>query len=158
MEEDGIDALVLSEGTNFYHASGHRPVTTRMGHRPTAVAIITRQQSQPLTLVLASFTYYFQLSDSLDADKYPIYLYTGPELEDGSKALPISVFPDRNEAPMDDIETRRASLTFLAEKERSAAPSGSAKPSILRPSARRSAKSSTHPPAADPSASPAAPK
>lgn len=122
MEGDGIDALVLSEGTNFYHASGHRPVTTRMGHRPTAVAIITRQQSQPLTLVLASFTYYFQLSDSLDADKYPIYLYTGPELEDASEALPISVFPDRNEAPMDDIETRRASLTFLAEKERSAAP------------------------------------
>lgn len=121
MEEDGIDALILGEGVNFYHASGHRPVTTRMGHRPGAFAIVTRSESQPLTLVLASFTYYYQLADSLDAEKYPIYLYTGPEPENASEALPIFVFPDRSEVPMDEIESRRASLTSMADRERRAA-------------------------------------
>lgn len=122
MEEDGIDALVLGEGINFYHASGHRPVTTRMGHRPGSFAIVTRNERQPLALVLASFTYYYQLADGLDTDKYPIYLYTGPEPHDASEALPVSVFPDRSAWPMDAIESRRASLTFLADKKRGAAP------------------------------------
>ena len=122
MEEDGIDALVLGGGINFYHASGHRPVTTRMGHRPSAFAIVTRNESQPLALVLASFSYYFQLADALNTDSYPIYLYTGPEPTNPDEALPVSVFPDRNARPMDDIESRRASLTLLADKERGAAP------------------------------------
>jgi Xaa-Pro aminopeptidase len=122
MEEDGIDALVLAEGNNFYHASGHRPVTTRMGHRPSAVAIVTRKENQPLSLVVSSFTYYYLLADTLDADSYPIYLYTGPGVDDPSEARPVSVFVNRNEAPMDDIESRRASLTFLAEEERQASP------------------------------------
>jgi Xaa-Pro aminopeptidase len=122
MEEDGIDALVLAEGTNFYHASGHRPVTTRMGHRPSNVAIVTRSESQRLTFVLSSFSYYYTMADSLDADNYPIYLYTAPEEENASEARPVRVFPDRQEAPMDDIESRRASLTFLAEEERHASP------------------------------------
>jgi Xaa-Pro aminopeptidase len=122
MEEEGIDALVLGQGVNFYHACGHRPVTTRMGHRPGSFAIVTRNESQPLSLVLASFTYYYQLADGLEAESYPIYLYTGPDPEDPDKALPVNVFPDRNEWPVDDVEGRRASLTSQAEAEHAAAP------------------------------------
>lgn len=122
MEEEGIDGLVLADGLNFYHATGHRPVTSRMGHRPSTFAIVTRSAEQPLTLVMSSFAYYYQLADSLDARTYPTYLYTGPDPENAGEALPISVFPDRSEQPMDPIELRRASLTGLADQERRASP------------------------------------
>lgn len=122
MAEEGIDALVLGQGTNFYHASGQQPVTTRMGHQPYSFAIVTRSEEQPLRLVLSSFAYYFLLSDALDAQAQPIYLYTGADPEDPEEALPLAVFPDRGEVPMDGIESRRASLTYLADQQRAAAP------------------------------------
>ena len=121
MERQGIDAMVLGEGLNFYHASGERPVTTRMGHAPSAFVIVSRSDSQPLSMVLPSFSYYYLLADVHRPEDFPAYLYTAPGEAVGPNgeptALPVTVFRDRKEMPLDDIEARRGSLALMAERE-----------------------------------------
>jgi Xaa-Pro aminopeptidase len=121
MERQGIDALVLGEGLNFYHASGYWPVTTRMGHAPSNFVIVSRNDSQPLAMVLASFTYYYLLADVHRPEDFPTYLYTAPSGDTGPdgqpQAAPVSVFRDRKEVPLDDIEARRGSLALMAARE-----------------------------------------
>lgn len=122
MDRLGLDALVLGAGTNLYHASGIWPITTRMGHSPGTIAIVTRRDEQPLSLVASSFTYYYLLADVQRTGGVPFYLFTapaGPADENGvPDAAPAMVFRDRAEAPQDAIENRRASLTYLAAEER----------------------------------------
>jgi Xaa-Pro aminopeptidase len=121
MERLNIDALVLGEGLNLYHASGYWPLTSRMGHAPSTFAIVTRNDSQPLSVVLSSFTYYYQMADVHRSQDYPVYIYTapaGPIGEDGEpEAAPLMVFRDRKEIPMDAVESRRASLAYAAAQD-----------------------------------------
>lgn len=121
MDRLGIDALVLGQGVNLYHATGYWPITTRMGHAPSTFAIVTRNESQPLSLVTSSFTYYYQLADVHRDGDFVVYQYTGPanDTADGvePEAMPLRVFRDLDQAPMDPIETRRTSLARLAEQE-----------------------------------------
>ncbi len=121
MERLGLDALVLGEGINVYHASGHWPITSRMGHAPATFAILKRDSAQPISLVMSSFTYYYQLADVHRPQDFPVYLYTAPAdptaTTSDPEALPVSIFPDRKELPLDAIESRRGSLALMAEKE-----------------------------------------
>lgn len=124
MDRLGLDALVLGQGINLYHASGIWPISTRMGHAPTTIAIVMRDESQPLSMVASSFTYYYQLADAHRSEDFPVYQFTapgGPEDENGiPAAAPVSVFRNRNEAPMDAIEESRTSLTQLAADDHGA--------------------------------------
>jgi Xaa-Pro aminopeptidase len=120
LERDGLDALVLGQGINVYHASGFWPLTSRMGHSPNTFAIVTRRKAQPLSLVLPSFTYYYLLADIHRSDDFPAYIYTSPADEEGPDgaplAAPFALFPDRKAIPLDSVESRRGSLTAFAEK------------------------------------------
>lgn len=124
MDQLGLDALVVGQGINVYHASGYWPITARMGLPPFTFAIVARNEAQPVSIVLSSFTYYFQLADIHRTDDYPVYLYTAPtgEVDENGDpiAMPVSGFPDREEVAMDPVESRRASLASAAEKERGA--------------------------------------
>lgn len=124
MDRLGLDALVLGEGLNVYHASGIWPITTRMGHSPSTFAIVTRKDDQPLSIVASSFTYYYLLADAQRAGGFPVYQFTapaGPVDENGlPQAAPVMVFRDRNEAPLDAIEENRTSLTHLAAEDKGA--------------------------------------
>lgn len=124
MEQLGLDALILGDGINLYHASGYWPITDRMGHAPSTFAVVTRNDTQPISVVLSSFTYYYQMADVHRSDDYPVYLYTAPtgEVDDNGDpiALPVSGFRDRKEVAMDPVESRRASLASAAEKEKGA--------------------------------------
>lgn len=124
MDQLGLDALIVGEGLNLYHASGYWPITARMGHAPSAFAIVTRNETQPVSVVLSSFTYYYQMADVHRSGDYPVYIYTAPtgEMDDNDEpiAAPVTVFRDREEIPMDPVESRRASLSFAAEQDRGA--------------------------------------
>lgn len=124
MEQLGLDAIVVGEGINLYHASGYWPITSRMGHAPSTFAIVTKDDTQPISLVLSSFTYYYQLADIHRTGDYPVYLYTAPtgDVDDNGEpiAAPVMVFRDREEVPMDPVESRRASLSYAAEQDRGA--------------------------------------
>lgn len=121
LEREGLDALVLGQGINVYHASGFWPLTSRMGHSPNTFAIVTRRDTQPLSLVLSSFTYYYLLADVHRRDDFPVYIHTSPADEEGPDgaplAAPFALFPDRDAMPLDSIESRRGSLTAFAEQE-----------------------------------------
>lgn len=107
MDQLGLDALILGSGINVYHATGYWPLTDRMGHAPSTLAIVTRSDEQPLSVVLSSFTYYYQLADVHRTQDYPAYTYTGPtgQIDDNGEpvAAPVMVFRDRKEVPLDAV-------------------------------------------------------
>jgi Xaa-Pro aminopeptidase len=122
-----LDALVLGSGVNFRHATGFRPVLTRMGRPPGSLAVVTRQKRGPVAVVMAEFSYYYTLADVHRAQGLPIYLYSAsrwPAEEDESgDAIPLDLFPDRGEVPLDRIETDR--LRFTEAEVRGQKPAGS---------------------------------
>lgn len=124
MDQLDLDALIVGDGVNLYHATGYWPLTDRMGHAPSTFAIVTRNESQPVTVVLSAFTYYYQMADMHRTGDYPVYLYTGPTGETDENgdpiAAPVTVFRDREEIPLDPVESRRASLAYAAEKDQGA--------------------------------------
>lgn len=121
MDELGLDALVLGEGINFRYATGMRPVTTQMGHAPSAAVIVTRREEERLAIVAASFTYYYTLADVDRDSDIPIYLYSAPAVEVQSNDQPdpavLTVFQDRGDVPLDEIEASRIRATETAVAE-----------------------------------------
>ncbi|MFK7957352.1 MAG: M24 family metallopeptidase [Lysobacterales bacterium] len=111
MTELGLDALILGDGANFQQATGSRHVVSRMGYSPSCLAIVTRQQDNRLAIVTSAFGYYYTLSDVLQHADLPAYIYafTGNSSSEGETLeLSLSLFPDRGETPIDDIERSRA--------------------------------------------------
>ena len=112
-----LDALVLGDGVNFQHAMGVRPVISRMGRPPSAFAIVKRGERDRLAIVSAAFSYYYTMADTLKDSDIPVYLYTAPARdihEDSRAATPLTLFRDREEAPVDAIETTRVVATQTA--------------------------------------------
>ncbi len=124
LRELGLDALVLGGGVNFRHATGFRPVVSRMGHPPGTFAVVTRQSVGPLVAVMAEFSYYYTLADAHRAQGLPVYLYSAArwpaEDTDDPAEVRLDVFNDREEVPMDDIERDRLIFTRAAVEERGA--------------------------------------
>lgn len=121
MDQLGLDALIVGGGLNVYHATGYWPITDRMGHAPSTFAVVARNEAQPVSVVLSSFTYYFQMADVHRKGDYPVYVYTGPtgEFDENGEPIPapVNVFRDLAEVPMDPIESRRTSLAYAAAKD-----------------------------------------
>lgn len=121
MTQLGLDALVLGEGVNFQYATGFRPVISRMGRSPSAFAIVKRGEKDRLSMVAAAFSYYYTLSDMHKDSDFPAYVYTAPvqDLDPAGvpAAVPLRLFRDRKETPVDDIEQDRIDATTAAFKE-----------------------------------------
>ncbi|MEM1261216.1 MAG: M24 family metallopeptidase [Pseudomonadota bacterium] len=121
MKALGLDALILATGLNFQYATGIRPVISRMGYPPSALAIVKRGEKDRLAIVGAAFSYYYTMADMHDPASFPAYLYTAPvgTLADGEDAgaAPLYFFPDREEAPVDAIEQHRIDASKTAVRE-----------------------------------------
>lgn len=78
MERDGLAGLVLVNPVNVYHFTGFWPATSRMGFRPGAYALVSRDRQQPVAVVAAEFTYYYLLSDNAYEYPFQVFLFTGP--------------------------------------------------------------------------------
>jgi Xaa-Pro aminopeptidase len=59
LETFGIDALVLGDPLNVYHATGFWPLTLEMGQLGSSLAVVPSDASLPVTLVTSQFFYYF---------------------------------------------------------------------------------------------------
>jgi len=118
MDELGVDGLVLGDGRNVYHLTGHWPLTSRMGFPLSTIAVLARGTIGQPALILPSFSYYFQLADHHDPDTFPVYIYTAPaESEEERQAgigAPVTFFHNRGSMPMDMVEERRYSFTKSA--------------------------------------------
>lgn len=121
MDEFGIDGLVLGDGRNVYHLTGHWPLTSRMGFPINSIAVLSRQMIDRPALIISSFSYYYQLADHHNPEDYPAYIYTAPAEDEGESqtglGVPVTVFPNRGSVPMDPIEKRRLLLTKGATQD-----------------------------------------
>jgi len=105
MERHGLDGLVLGDAINIFHVIGHWPFQgrTRPGAPPTMFVLINRNPDLPPALVIPRFYYYYTVVDAGFTTERPVYLF-------GDAGDPArSVFPDRGEAALDEIEVYRQS-------------------------------------------------
>jgi Xaa-Pro aminopeptidase len=121
-ERFGIEALVLADPVNVYHATGFWPQTAAMGHAGSTVAVVPADAAADVVLVTPQFLYYF-----LDAGAHgsvsgvTFSLYTAPDGEEG--AAPPTYFAQAADGFEDAFErsTRAATETLLASGVKSSA-------------------------------------
>jgi len=75
---EGLEALVVGQGRNVFHATNFFPLMERMSLTGTALAVIPRDLRQPVALVIPSFSYYYiQADDGLVPGVQP-FVFTAP--------------------------------------------------------------------------------
>jgi len=114
MAELGLEALILGQGVNLRHATGLRPVVTRMGFPPSTFAVVTRAPAMRVALVSRTFTYYYNMADVHEKLSYPAFLYDeiiSDEPSDPEAALALSRLTNRGEVALDAIELARIATT-----------------------------------------------
>lgn len=78
LTEEGLDALVVAEGRNVFHATNFFPLMERMSLIGSTLAVIPRDPRRPVALVIPSFSYYYiQADDGLVPGVQP-FVFTSP--------------------------------------------------------------------------------
>jgi|688.fasta_scaffold194486_2 Xaa-Pro aminopeptidase len=78
LTDEGLEALVVGQGRNVFHATNFFPLMERMSLTGTALAVIPRDPRQPVALVIPSFSYYYiQADDGLVPGVQP-FVFTAP--------------------------------------------------------------------------------
>jgi Xaa-Pro aminopeptidase len=125
MTQLGLDAIVVGQGTNLYHAAGLDLTATKMGHTPGVYAIITREPKQRLSVVAPAFLFYYTIALDAQHSDYPAYLYEGPggAAEDAALTMDdLPIYPDLQQMPLDSIEHERFSVIEQAVMQEAARP------------------------------------
>lgn len=125
MAELELDAIVVGQGTNLYHATGLDLTATKMGYAPPVYAVISRQRDQRLSLVAPAFLFYYTVALDARHVDYPVYLFKGPGDGETDAELAMSDLPlyaDMEQSPLDTIETERLSAVGRAVKAQAARP------------------------------------
>lgn len=78
LAHERLDALVVGQATNVFHASNFYPLLDRMSFRLTTLAVIPRDPKRPVALIVPSFSfYYIHSDDGLVAGVQP-FVFTSP--------------------------------------------------------------------------------
>lgn len=128
MERDGLAGLVLVNPVNVYHFTGFWPATSRMGLRPGAHVLVSRDRNQPIAIVAAEFTYYYLLVDNAYEYPFQVFLFTGPgdreqlaaaragrfQIEPPAAPAGSTIFGDAGLEPLTAAERGRAAAVQAA--------------------------------------------
>lgn len=118
MDRFGIDGFVLGDPLNIFHMLGYWPqiATTRQGQPPTTFAILTRDERQAPAIVTSHFIYYYTFVDGGPRDQIQSYLFQDAGDAGAELTVPpfAGFFADRGDAPLTDVEERRAERTGKA--------------------------------------------
>jgi len=111
---EGLEALVVGDGRNVFHATNFFPLLERMSVTGSTLAVIPRDPQRPVALVIPSFSYYYiQADDGLVPGVQP-FVFTAPASFDPERAeSPSTVAPARvyqldGEAPPREARRRKA--------------------------------------------------
>lgn len=63
LKEDGLDAMVVGEGRNVFHATNFFPLLERMSVNCSTLAVVPRDPRQPVALVIPAFSFYYIRAD-----------------------------------------------------------------------------------------------
>lgn len=86
----GVAALVLTDTTSIYQATGYWPQSVAMGQAGAAFAIVPAKASDPVTLITSQFLHYLHDLDApAPGGPLDILLYTAPDGLEGGATPPI---------------------------------------------------------------------
>ena len=78
LDQEGLDALVVTHPANVYYLSNHWPQLDRMGFTDSSIAIWSKDPQRPLTLVMHAFSYFYTVSPEAYFDGRLVFPYTNP--------------------------------------------------------------------------------
>jgi Xaa-Pro aminopeptidase len=117
----GLDALVVGQATNVFHATHFYPLTDRMSLRLTALAVVPRDPARPVALLIPAFSYYYLQSDDGLLPGVQPFVVTSPEGEPpapGSRTEPraadAKTYTIADPAEVTDRERRRRAALAAA--------------------------------------------
>ncbi len=121
MEQEGLDALVVSHPANVFYLSNHWPQLDRMGFQDSAMAIFSRDPKRPLAVLMHAFLYYYTHSPESAFSDRLVFPYTQPVDPDADPgdgepaAVPARTRVERGIVPITARNQRRKEM--LAQTE-----------------------------------------
>lgn len=121
MERWRLDALVIAQPVNVFHALGHWPqiARTRIGQPPGTFVILARHHIDKPVLVTSRFLHFYSYADG----RGPVEAFLYDDLSDGDDLGQNGDFPlcpDRGQAPLSEMEQHRFAISAAALKGRAA--------------------------------------
>lgn len=77
MDEEGLDALIVTRPINFYHFTGYLDHLAVRMDTPCSFAILSRDENRPSCVVMNQFIYYYSVADSDFQWDSTVNLFTG---------------------------------------------------------------------------------
>lgn len=126
MAEENLDGLIVTRPINFYYFTGYHDHLAVRHDAPSSFALITRDEKQPISIIMNQFIYYFCVADSNFKWPSDVYLFTGWDkkimdtsldnkiLNKEPKASPPFVFQDKKQVPQGYIEKNRLDKLDIA--------------------------------------------
>ena len=117
MHEEEIDGLIVSDPINLYYFTGYYDHLGFRYNSPTAFALLAKDETKPLSIVMNQFIYYFSVADSNFDSNPDTYLFTGWDKEIDYKegivakkepeaSTPV-VWKNLSQHPVSEIELNR---------------------------------------------------
>jgi Xaa-Pro aminopeptidase len=79
MEQEGLDALVVTQPANVFYLTNHWPQLARMGYTHSMFGVFCRDPARPIALVLHAFGYYYSHSDETAFTDRIVFTFTQPD-------------------------------------------------------------------------------
>jgi len=77
MDEEGLDALIVTRPINFYHFTGCIDHMAIRMDTPSSFAIFVRDPSRPSSVIMNQFIFYYSVADNKFQWDYSVNLFTG---------------------------------------------------------------------------------
>lgn len=114
MEQEGLDALVVTQPANVFYLTNHWPQLARMGYTHSMFGVFCRDPGRPIALILHAFGYYYSHSDESAFTDRIVFTFTQPDAEadaaadaDDPPATPPAALRIMDEALVTPRERRR---------------------------------------------------
>src|SRR5579871_6376453 len=133
----GVDAMVLGDPLNVYHATGFWPLTLEMGQLGSSLAIVPADASLPVTLVTSQFFYYFSDVGVLPDDG-PLRAALFTMADEHGEPAPANFWRQAPDGTPDPFEraTRAATIDMLAKRPQSCDAAGAVRATLIELGAR----------------------
>lgn len=134
LAREGLEGVVVTDPRSVYHLTGYNSVgfDSFLPSNPTCCALMSKDRSKPVALIISSRQYHWDLSHWHDSPDLIVYQYTdGPQPHDLAakdtvlatgfaelKAGDVFLYPDLRREPKDDLETRREQRVLEQAKAR----------------------------------------
>lgn len=114
LERSKVAALVLSDPTNIYYATGFWPQTVAMGQFGVAFAVVPADASQPVTLITSQFLHYlWDIHQTPAGSPLQVFMYTAPDGLEGD-AMPPMFLPPPPQGTADPLDALSRAETLGA--------------------------------------------